>query len=57
MNEHLQNGALKGQIIKSHRNVVISPDIVKNISYIKKKFDNIKKPKIYETLMKIKKNR
>ena len=50
MGEHIQNGALKNHMRNIHRNILTKPEIVENFSCIKK-FDNLKKQKIYETLV------
>ena len=50
MTEHLQNGSMKDHMINSHKNILKRPEIVKNVSCVKK-FDNVKKQKIYEALL------
>ena len=44
MTEHLQNGSMKDHMINSHKNILTRPEIVKNVSCVKK-FDNVKKQK------------
>ena len=46
----LQNSAMKDHMRNIHRNILTSPKIIKNVSCIKK-FDNVKKQKIYEVLI------
>ena len=50
MTEHLQNGLLKDHMRNSHKYFNKTKISKKNVSCIKK-FDNIKKQKMYEALM------
>ena len=50
MTEHLQNGAVKEHMMNKHRTILTRPDIVKNVSCIKR-FNNVKKQIIYEALI------
>ena len=36
MTEHLQNGAMKYHVINIHINILTRPEIIKNVSCIKK---------------------
>ena len=50
MTEHLQNGAMKDHVRNIHRNILKKTKIIKNV-FCTKKIDNVKKQKIYETLI------
>ena len=50
MTEHLPNGALKDHLRNGHIDILSKPEIVKNVTCIKK-FDNVKKHKKYEALI------
>ena len=50
MTEHLQNGAVKEHMMNKHRTILTRPEIVKNVTRIKR-FNKVKKQIMYKALI------